>query len=251
MLLQEAHLIVPAWPAPANIKALITTRHGGTSEGAYASFNLGMHVGDNPAAVAENRRRLSVILPRAPVWLRQVHGTAVVRAEDWAETTSTGEAEADAVLASTPDLPCAVMMADCLPVLFCDQAGTQVAVAHAGWRGLCAGVLENTVASMAVEPQSLMAYLGPAIGPAKFEVGSVVRDAFMAVDGRSASAFAPLQATGKFLADIYTLTRQRLVRAGVTRIYGGDFCTVTEAARFFSYRREGKTGRMAAVIWRE
>ena len=250
MPLAKTHLIVPAWPAPANIKALITTRHGGISEGPFASLNLGMHVGDKPAAVAENRCRLSAILPRAPVWLRQVHGTAVVRAEDWAETTSTGEAEADAVLASTPDLPCAVMMADCLPVLFCDQAGTRVAVAHAGWRGLCAGVLENTVAAMVAEPQSLMAYLGPAIGPAKFEVGSEVRDAFMAADSRSASAFAPLPLAGKFLADIYLLARQRLVRAGVTRIYGGNFCTVTEAERFFSYRREGNTGRMAAVIWR-
>jgi polyphenol oxidase len=247
----EAHLIVPPWPAPANIKTLITTRHGGVSTAPYDSLNLGMHVGDDLSAVAENRRRLQLHLPHAPAWLRQVHGTHVLRAESIANSGLLEEVGADASHTSATGLPCAVMIADCLPVLFCDQAGTQVAAAHAGWRGLCAGVIENTVTAMAADPQSLMAYLGPAIGPEKFEVGSEVRDAFIAVDARAASAFKPRPANGKFLADIYMLARQRLARAGVEQVYGGDFCTVTETARFYSYRREGKTGRMAALIWRE
>ena len=239
---------MPAWPAPAHIKALITTRHGGVSTGPYGSFNFGMHVGDDAAAVMENRRRLTAMLPRAPVWLQQVHGTRVLRADDWAQSASAGEA--DAVQTAAVDRPCAVMMADCLPVLFCDQAGTEVAAAHAGWRGLCAGVLENTVAAMSAKPELLMAYLGPAIGPAEFEVGREVRDAFMAVEERAAAAFTPRATAGKYYADIYALARQRLERAGVTQIYGGNYCTVTEAARFFSYRRDVTTGRMAALIWR-
>lgn len=248
--LHESHLIVPAWPAPANIKALITTRNGGVSTGAYASLNLGMHVGDEAAAVEENRRRLSVMLPRAPMWLQQVHGTQVACADDPAHIVVSTTATADAVRTTAIDQPCAVMMADCLPVLFCDDAGTEVAAAHAGWRGLCAGVLENTVAAMSAKPASLMAYLGPAIGPAQFEVGSEVRDAFIAVDESAAAAFTPRVTAGKFVANIYLLARQRLARAGVLRVYGGDYCTVGDAARFFSYRRDGNTGRMAALIWR-
>ena len=248
--LHESHHIVPAWPAPANIKALITTRNGGVSIGAYASLNLGMHVGDEMAAVEENRRRLGAILPRAPMWLQQVHGTRVLCADGPAQGTANATPTADAVRTTAINQPCAVMMADCLPVMFCNDAGTEVAVAHAGWRGLCAGVLENTVAAMSASPQSLMAYLGPAIGPAQFEVGSEVRDAFVAVEDCAAAAFTPRVTAGKFVANIYLLARQRLALAGVSRVYGGDYCTVSDGARFFSYRRDGKTGRMAALIWR-
>ena len=250
MGLQQSHLIVPAWPAPAHIKALITTRNGGVSSGAYASLNLGMHVGDETAAVEENRRRLSAMLPRAPMWLQQVHGTQVLCADDPAHIVVNTTVTADAVRTTLIDQPCAVMMADCLPVLFCDDAGAEVAAAHAGWRGLCAGVLENTVAAMSARPASLMAYLGPAIGPAQFEVGSEVRDAFLAIEDCAAAAFTPQETAGKYVANIYLLARQRLARAGVSRVYGGEYCTVSDPARFFSYRRDGSTGRMAALIWR-
>ncbi len=250
MALESSHLIVPDWPAPANIRALITTRHGGVSHAPYASLNLGRFVGDEPAAVAENRRRLAALLPRAPLWLRQVHGTEVLRAEDWIDAPPAAEIGADAAHTSKIDLPCAVMMADCLPVLFCDAAGSEVAAAHAGWRGLCAGVLENTVAAMSSRPDSLIAYMGPAIGPAQFEVGAEVREAFIAVDAGAAAAFTPQPQPGKYLADIYLLARQRLARAGLRQVYGGDYCTVSDDYRFFSYRRERTTGRMAALIWR-
>jgi polyphenol oxidase len=247
MELPAANVITPTWPAPATIRALITTREGGVSRGPYASLNLGMHVGDDAQAVMENRRRLTRLLPRGPHWLQQVHGNCVLRVT---ESSPAASAAADAIHSSAVNQPCAVLVADCLPVLFCDSAGTEVAAAHAGWRGLCAGVLENTVAAMSARPESLMAYLGPAIGPEHFEVGSEVRAAFMAVDEGAAAVFRPQPAPGKFLADIYALARQRLTRAGVTQVYGGSHCTVSEPARFFSYRREGKTGRMAALIWR-
>src|SRR5260221_4299531 len=243
-------LIVPDWPAPGNIRALAPIRHGGVSVDRCPSLNLGLHVGDDPAAVAETRRRLTAVVPGVPLWLRQVHGTRVLRGEDWIDPPPAAEIGADAAHAAAVDLPCAVMMADCLPVLFCDRAGTEVAAAHAGWRGLCAGVLENTVAAMRAEPDSLLAWLGPAIGPTKFEVGGEVREAFMAVDANAAAAFTALPSAGKFLADIYLLARQRLARAGLGRVYGGGYCTVSEEARFFSYRRDKTTGRMAALIWR-
>lgn len=241
--------IVPDWPAPAGVRALLTTRSGGVSVAPYASLNLGDHVGDDPAAVAANRLRLRRVLVGAgdPVWLEQVHGTRVVDAA--LERAGAAPAKADAAFARRPGVCCVVMTADCLPVLFCDTAGSVVAAAHAGWRGLCAGVLEQTVAAMAVPACTLLAYLGPAIGPQAFVVGDEVRAAFVAHDALAAAAFSP-QAAGKWLADIYLLARQRLAACGVDQVYGGTWCTVSDADRFFSYRRDGRTGRMASLIWR-
>lgn len=241
--MNPAEWIMPEWGAPANVRALITTRAGGVSQGRYASLNLGDHVGDTPAQVAQNRRILRHNLPAEPKWLKQVHGTAVAEVD-----TVRGAVEADAGVACTPGVVCAVLTADCLPVLLCDRAGTVVAAAHAGWRGLLAGVLEQTVAAMGVPPESLLAYLGPAIGPQAFEVGDEVRAAFLSADAPAAEAFVP-GAPGKWLADICRLARLRLKKAGVRQVYGGDFCTFTESGRFFSYRRDGATGRMAALIW--
>ncbi len=235
--------IVPEWEAPAAVRALVTTRHGGVSLPPYDAMNLGGHVGDAEAAVAQNRAILRALLPAEPKWLKQVHATAVAEAD-----AATGEAEADASVARCKGTVCAVMVADCLPLLLCDRAGTVVAAAHAGWRGLAAGVIERTVRAMGVEPGSLMVYLGPAIGPGAFEVGDEVRQAFTDFDREAAAAFAPA-APGKWLADIYLLARQRLARLGVERVSGGGFCTYTEKERFFSYRRDRATGRMAALIW--
>jgi YfiH family protein len=239
-------LVIPDWPAPANVRALFTTRNGGVSVGAYTSLNLGRAVGDTPEAVAENRRRLNEHLPQAPRWLVQVHGTRVVEA-----TLSNQSAEtADAAFTRAINTPCAVLVADCLPVLFCDVAGTVVAAAHAGWRGLAAGVLERTVEAMRMPPAQLMAWLGPAIGPEKFEVGEEVLQAFVAQDAHAARAFRPrgMRYPGKYSADLFALARLRLARAGVMRVFGGDGCTMSDPTRFFSYRRDGATGRMAGVI---
>lgn len=243
MMLSEANLIFPDWPAPAQVKALQTTRLGGYSSGPYKSLNLGEHVGDDPLVVAANRQRLSAFVPSEPVWMHQVHGTNVI---DAAQAGCLPEA--DGAFASAPDTVCCVMTADCLPVLLCDRAGTVVAAAHAGWRGLLHGVIEATIANMRVPSDELLAWLGPAIGPQAFEVGSEVRESFMNVHGNAKHAFAP-QPNGKWLADIYLLARQRLQGAGVTQIYGGEFCTYSDAARFFSYRRDRVTGRMASLIW--
>jgi YfiH family protein len=236
-------LIVPDWPAPPNVRALVTTRAGGVSLPPYASLNLGDHVGDAPAAVLENRRLLSAHLPSAPLWLKQVHGTRCVDA-----ARAAPDSEADAVFARRPGTVCAVLTADCLPLLLCDAAGTVVAAAHAGWRGLAAGVVETTVRAMDVPEEHLMAWLGPAIGPENFEVGGAVRAAFLARDPAAASAFAA-RPDGKWLCDIYLLARQRLAALGIRRVAGADFCTVRDAARFYSYRRDGVTGRMASLIW--
>ncbi len=247
-MLEKSQLIVPDWPAPAGVRAFFTTRVGGVSEGPFASLNLGLHVGDDPALVAENRARVRAHLPDEPVWLNQVHGSNVVNVR--ADTHYRDLAPADAAVSDVPSRVCSVMVADCLPVLFCDTEGKWVGAAHAGWRGLAAGVLERTTAAMPVAPSNLMAWLGPAIGPTAFEVGQDVVDAFVRHDLSASSAFkARVNATGKYLADIYTLARQRLNAAGVNRIYGGDFCTVSDTSRFFSYRRDGKTGRMAGLIW--
>lgn len=237
--------ILPDWPLPAGVKACSTTRHGGISLSPYHSLNLGTHVGDEAQAVARNRETLvaGAGLPQMPAWLEQVHGTRVVRLEG--ETPA--DLRADAVYSNVPGQVCAVMTADCLPVLFCSQAGDEVAAAHAGWRGLCNGVLEQTLATFIAEPGSISAWLGPAIGPRQFEVGPEVRSAFIAVDSAAVAAFTPLG--DKFLADIYLLARQRLRCAGVDLIYGGDRCTVSENSHFFSYRRDGITGRMASLIW--
>ncbi len=237
--------IVPQWPAPANVRALVTTRAGGVSIGPYASLNLAMHVGDDAAAVAENRRRLRAHLPAEPLWLSQVHGTRVVDAAVAAPGT-----EADAAFSQAKRVVCAVQTADCLPVLLCDEAGTAVATAHAGWRGLAGGVLEAAVRAMDVPPGRLMAWLGPAIGPRAFEVGGEVRAAFLAHSPDAAAAFGAKE-NGKWLADLYRLATQRLHALGVMRVFGGGFCTYDEAARFYSFRRDKSTGRMAALIWME
>lgn len=241
--------IVPEWPAPPRVRSLITTRHGGVSAGVYAGLNLGDHVGDDPALVAQNRAVLRAVLPAEPAWLRQVHGVAVADAD-----ASAGPVEADASTARRPGVVCAVLTADCLPVLLCDDAGSVVAAAHAGWRGLAAGVIEQTVRSMGVDPASLMAYLGPAIGPAAFEVGDEVRQVFVAADPAAQQAFTPSTqhsalGTEKWLADIYLLARQRLQHLGVERVGGGGYCTHGDPQRFYSYRRDGATGRMASLIW--
>lgn len=238
-------LIQPDWPAPASVRACSTTRQGGCSSDPYASLNLGDHVGDDSAHVAENRRRLVAggALPAQPHWLNQVHGTQVVDLDD-ATPATTG----DAVYTSRPDRVCAVMTADCLPVLFCSLKGTEVAAAHAGWRGLQAGVLEQTLRAFRASPSEIMAWLGPAIGPQQFEVGAEVREAFIANDPAAAHAFVPRD-DDKYLADIFQLARRRLRAAGVSRIYGGEHCTVSHPHQFFSYRRDGVTGRMASLIW--
>lgn len=244
-MLNEANLIYPDWPAPAKVKALQTTRAGGISVAPYDAFNLGSHVGDQPLSVAHNRQLLNRFVPTEPLWLTQVHGVSVVDA-----AMASCQPEADAAYTRAIDAVCAVMTADCLPVLFCDKAGTVVAAAHAGWRGLADGVLETTINAMQVPAAALLAWLGPAIGPQAFVVGDEVRDAFLAQDAAAASAFMP-QAQGKWLADIYRLARQRLHKQGVASIFGGDFCTFNDAERFFSYRRDGATGRMASMIWLE
>lgn len=239
----DTEFIVPDWPAPANVRALVTTRHGGVSAAPYASLNLGDHVGDDPAAVAENRRLLRARLPAEPVWLKQVHGTRCIDA-----ARAASGAEADAAFTRSPGVVCAVLTADCLPILLCDAAGSVVAAAHAGWRGLATGVIESTVATMGVPGERLLAWLGPAIGPQHFEVGGEVRDVFLANDPQAASAFV-VRPDGKWLCDIYRLAAQRLACLGICRIASADFCTVRDTGRFFSYRRDGATGRMASLIW--
>ena len=236
--------IVPDWPAPATVRALSTTRAGGVSAAPYASLNLGTHVGDDPVCVAANRTLLRRVVPHEPCWLNQVHGTTVVDA-----ASVVGVPNADASLSRVRGAVCVVMTADCLPLLLCDRSGTVVGAAHAGWRGLHGGVIEATVRAMGVAPAELLAWLGPAIGPQAFEVGDEVRAAFVGVDGRAEAAFRSAGQPGKWLADLYLLARQRLAALGVSGIYGGDCCTVSDAARFFSYRRDGVTGRMASLIW--
>ncbi len=240
--------IVPDWPVPARVRALVTTREGGVSRGAYASLNLGLRSGDDVEAVMENRARLGALLPAAPVWLRQVHGTTVVDAA--APDREVDPPEADACVTTRLNTVCAVLVADCMPVFLADTEGTAVGVAHAGWRGLAAGVIEATVAGFACPPARLIAWLGPTIGPRRYEVGDDVRAAFVAHDVAATNAFAPTR-TGHWLADLYTLARQRLASVGVARVGGGAFCTYSEPARFFSYRRDHETGRMAALAWLE
>ncbi len=242
-MLPTEHLIVPDWPAPPNVRALQTTRRGGVSTAPYDSLNLGAHVGDNPLTVARNRELLNHLLPSEPVWLEQVHGTLVAAAD-----AAGCQLQADACIARHRGSVCVVMTADCLPVLLCDAQGTVVGAAHAGWRGLCDGVIEATVRAMEVAPQNLMAWLGPAISQEAFEVGSEVRAAFVAAQPQAASAFIPGQ-PGKWFADIHALARLRLNALGITQIYGGDHCTHREREKFFSYRRDGVTGRMGTFIW--
>lgn len=239
------HVIIPQWPQPESVAACSSTRIGGVSLVPWHSLNLGAHCGDNPEHVEENRQRMFAAggLPSKPVWLEQVHGDQVLRLDGGPYASK----RADASYSNTPGTVCAVMTADCLPVLFCNRAGTEVAAAHAGWRGLCAGVLENTLACFDDSPANIIAWLGPAIGPQAFEVGPEVREAFMAKDPNADVAFVARDE--KYLADIYLLARQRLARAGVSQIFGGDRCTFTETNEFYSYRRDKTTGRMASFIW--
>ncbi len=237
--------LTPDWPAPTNVKAYVSTRLGGVSEGKFDSLNLGAHVGDELDYVVQNRHLFSqaIAMPNSLVWLNQVHGTGVKKLP-----SSCSDVTSDAAFTATQQQVCAVLTADCLPVLFCNLAGTQVAAAHAGWRGLCEGVLEQTLAVF--EGQEVMAWLGPAIGPDAFEVGPEVREAFMEKDPEAEQAFIQKD-NGKWLGNLYLLAKQRLAMAGVTDVYGGKFCTYLEKDRFYSYRRDGKTGRMVSVIWFE
>jgi YfiH family protein len=243
-MLREPDLIIPDWPAPARVRALQTTRAGGFSLPPYDSLNLGMHVGDNALTVAANRILLGTRVPAEPVWMEQVHGVDVAIAEQ-----AGCMPVADACVARQRDAVCVVMTADCLPVLLCDEAGSVVGAAHAGWRGLADGVIEATVAAMGLPGERMMAWLGPAIGPQAFEVGGEVREAFLHRDPAAHIAFRPH--AGRYLADLYQLARLRLQALGVTRIHGGGFCTFSEPERFFSYRRDGRTGRMASMVWIE
>lgn len=239
------HCITPDWPAPPNVRALQTTRQGGVSDAPYDSLNLGDHVGDEPLTVARNRVLLNHLLPSEPVWLEQAHGTLVANADNAGCLP-----QADACIARHRESVCVVMTADCLPVLFCDAQGSVVGAAHAGWKGLAAGVIESTVQAMNIPPQNLMAWLGPAISQEAFEVGEEVRTVFVAAQPQAASAFTTGQ-SGKWLADLYALARMRLNALGITQIYGGNHCTYRENEKFFSYRRDGTTGRMGTFIWLE
>ncbi len=265
--LTEADCLLPPWRVSARVRALVTTRAGGVSlppYGRWASgrevkggLNLGLHTGDDPAHVEENRARLLALAGVRAAWLEQVHGDAIVRAED--ALRDGPPVRADASVTAQPGVACVVMVADCLPVLLCDGEGRAVGAAHAGWRGLVAGIVEKTaqrVADLAQdEASALHAYLGPAIGPQAFEVGDDVRDAFLSAaaaterDATARAFVARADAPGKYRADLYALARLRLARLGVTRVTGGDACTVAQRERFFSYRRERVTGRMAAMIW--
>ncbi len=243
--------LYPQWPAPARVRALCTTRLGGSSLAPYDSFNLGERVGDNPQHVAAHRAQLASALGARPLFLHQVHGFAVVQAD--ADTPD--GLQADGALTGTRGVACTAQVADCLPILLCDRAGEQVAALHAGWRGLAGaasgGVVERGVAAMLGAPGALLAWLGPCIGPQVFEVGGDVRQAFLAADAAAAACFTPFR-PGKWLADLPGLARQRLQAAGVQAIYGNDgssaWCTMSQPSRFFSFRRDGVCGRMAAAI---
>lgn len=249
--MSQLNFIQPNWPAPANVKALQTTRQGGVSQGSYASLNLAEHVNDDAIAVAHNRQLLSPYLPSEPVWVNQVHGIEVIDA-----AKSGCLDDADGSFTTQKSVVCVTMTADCLPVLLCDNAGAVVAAVHAGWRGLCDGVIEAAIRKMlmqsnAVLPSNILVWLGPSIGPNTFEVGAEVREQFMQKDSQAESAFKPH--ADKWLCDIHTIAKQRLNNLGVTQIYGSsineDFCTYTDEARFFSFRRDNLTGRMASLIW--
>jgi polyphenol oxidase len=271
----ELDLIEPDWPAPARVRSAFTLRTGGVSGAPYDSLNVGAHVGDVSTAVEENRRRVRerLRLPGEPVWLQQVHGVEVAdldvrapapvgrldagaelrmsagRAEAAAPAAS-GPSSADAAITRTPGRVCVIQVADCMPVLFAARDGSAVGAAHAGWRGLAGGVLEETVRHLGVPAAQLVAWLGPTIGQQHFEVGDEVRAAFISHDPDAASAFES-NARGRWQCDLYSLARRRLAALGVRSISGGGWCTYADAARFFSYRRDGQCGRMAALIWME
>lgn len=237
------------WPAPTNVCAGVTTRMGGYSLPPYDSFNLANGVGDQPNKVRVNRALLkkNLNLPAEPVWLKQVHDTTVIAADKLSTQT---QPEADASFSQSANIVCAVLVADCLPLLVCNKNGTEVAAIHAGWRGLAAGVIENTIASLHSPANQLLAWLGPAIGPEVFEVGEEVYTQFTQALTESHSAFRP-SPNGRWVANIYILAQQRLSHCGITAIFGGNFCTYTQPQQFFSYRRDKQTGRMASLIWFE
>ncbi len=242
---QSPGFIRPDWPAPANVHALVTLRTGGYSSGPYASFNLAAHTEDDPATVLRNRALLGehFSLPAEPVWLQQVHSNRIVNTDPDAAGF-----EADGSWTGNTGNVCAVMTADCLPVLICNQHGNKVAAAHAGWRGLHAGVVTNAVSMLDSDPAELMVWLGPAIGPQAFEVGAEVIRAFTDNNSENNSAFRQTD-DQHWLCDLYALVRIELSNLGITSVYGGTECTFTDEQRFYSYRRDGNTGRMASLIW--
>jgi YfiH family protein len=239
--------LVPDWPAPRNVRAFVTTRAGGVSSGEYASMNLGAASGDDPARVERNRGIVAQHLPMAPRYMVQVHGSGVADLDIFRESDVP---TADAAISSTPGRVAAVLVADCMPLFVADMKGGRVGIAHAGWRGMAAGVIENVVRNLGTPAADVVAWMGPAIGPAAFEVGPEVKEAFERFDPAASTAFTP-GAPGKFMADLYALARQRLARAGVREVHGGGLCTYRDASRFFSYRRAPKSGRMGAFIWIE
>lgn len=237
--------IRPDWPAPPGVRALTTLRNGGYSRDAYAGLNLAAHTGDDADAVTRNRQLLRdrLRLPSEPVWLSQVHGRTLLSAE------SAGEfAEADGSWSMTAGVVCAVLTADCLPLLFCDRAGSRVAAVHAGWRGLHRGIITAAVETLSVPARDLLVWLGPAIGAAAFEVGADVYDLFVRKNPANSAAFSRRDET-HWLCDVYALAGNELQQLGVESVYGGGFCTASDAGRFYSYRRDGVTGRMASLIW--
>lgn len=249
-MISEQDTLRPDWQAPGHIRALCSTRKGGASQPPWDSLNLGSHVGDNPDHVARNRQMLAdfIGLPAGNIgWLNQVHGTDVVALTP---DNINAVATADASYTRHPGIACAILTADCLPVILTDTSGTVIGAAHAGWRSLCGGVLENLITAMAVSPANLKAWLGPAIGPGNFEVGPEVRKAFIDQSPEAAQAFTANGARpGHFMADIYQLATLRLTSAGVASISGGGLCTVKDKDWFYSYRRDGQTGRMATLAW--
>lgn len=252
----QPDILVPDWPAPANVKAIVTTRKAGFSERPFDSFNLAAHVDDDPQHVSDNRALLRTVLPADPVWLTQIHGHKVIdAAEKVAEEIK--DPEADGSFTRQANTVCAVLTADCLPVLFCNKAGTIVGAIHAGWKGLASGILEHSIECMmrasGSKPEDLMVWLGPAIGPKIYEVGNEVRQVFTSLDSDTEKAFklspGTTLDTDKWFANLYELARIRLRKRGITDFYGGQFCTFTQQSMFYSYRRDGKTGRMASLIW--
>lgn len=235
-------LIYPDWPAAPHIKAFTTTRCGGYSDIPYASWNLAHHVGDDPDSVKQNREKLLTQLPQEPIWLEQIHSHHVIEAGDKQRYQ-----KADGAFSTTPQTVCCVMTADCLPVLLCDKSGTMVASIHGGWRGLAQGIIAAAVNNLPTNTNNLMAWLGPAIGPKHFAVGLEVKQQFVQLDPSLEVAFQPYQ--DRWLADIYHIARQQLQQLGVQAVFGGHHCTYAEDELFYSYRRDGQTGRMASLIW--
>jgi len=251
---EHVHILTPEWPAPPGVRAAFTLRSGGVSAPPFDSLNLGAHVGDEAEAVAENRRRLrtQLRLPEEPAWMEQVHGIDVLDLDALAHGgAARGIVTADAAHTRRAGRICTVQVADCLPVLLAARDGSAVAAAHAGWRGLAAGVLEATVQALAVEPGQLIGWLGPGIGAAHFEVGEDVRRAFVTHDAAAAAAAFTSNQRGRWQCNLAALARARLAALGVAAVFGGEWCTYADAARFFSYRRDGRCGRMAALIWKE